>query len=84
MEVGTLEYVVPSQDNRPPPVPAPDPPSALLRLDEENTNESNSNLILPALPNTSEVSAPSFYNPSEPQDDPFFDDEAGYTPVPLQ
>jgi hypothetical protein len=84
MEAGTLEYVDSPQNNRPPPVPAPDLPSELIRPDAARTKDARPRLNLPALPGTSEVSAPALYGPYEANDDPFFEDEAGYTPMPGQ
>lgn len=82
MEPGVLEYADPPNNTRPPPVPAPDPPSDLLRPGNGNRDEPKPRLILPTLPKTSEVSAPGRDDAFDVLDAPFVEDEVGYTPVP--
>jgi hypothetical protein len=82
MESGTVEYADPPKTEQPPPAPAPDPPSELIRPGDTEKKDSKPGLKLPTLPKTSEVSAPALYGPNQGNDDPFFEDEAGYTPVP--
>jgi hypothetical protein len=84
MEPGTVQYADPPKLEQPKadPPPAPAPPSKLIRPNDGKAVPPNPGLVVPSPPKTSEVSAPTLYGPNVGNDDPFFEDEAGYTPVP--